>query len=281
MNIASMFKGLSKSQRKQATRNMSPLLLEGLDNMIELMGNSTGGTNYVSSGRVNPEIFTQNMIDLLSQVDNISDLVDAIQRLQYDETLRGLESYAQKANSGLTANSIVSTDETLEYSVLKLSDDVETSIHYFDDGYSLNIASNTYVVLTADQSSNTINVFPKIEQTLTNQPVYVYLPVAEIQTEGPYGPMTMTIDMNGNMSPNKVTAQKIQQAMQAIQGLMNSAQGGLQNLFGDASGIMSQLFNRIPNNIRATVLSEIANVAKAKLDDKHKNNLRGIFPFRG
>lgn len=281
MNIASMFKGLSKSQRKQATRNMSPLLLEGLDNMIELMGNSTGGTDYVSSGRVNPEIFTQNMIDLLSQVDNISDLVDAIQRLQYDETLRGLESYAQKANSGLTANSIVSTGETLEYSVLKLSDDVETSIHYFDDGYSLNIASNTYVVLTADQSSNTINVFPKIEQSFTDQTVYVYLPVAEIETEGPYGPMTMTIDMNGNISPNRNTAQKIQQAMQAIQGLMNSAQGGLQNLFGDASGIMSQLFNRIPNNIRATVLSEIANVAKAKLDDKHKNNLRGIFPFGG
>lgn len=280
MNIASMFKGLSNSQKKQATQNMSPLLVQGLENMMLLSSDVTGGIQYVSSDRVNPEVFTRNMIDLLSQVDNISDLIDAIHRLQYDETLRGLEEYSQKANTGLLATT-VTTDETLEYSVLQLSDDVETSIHYFDDGYSLNVASNTYVVLAADQSSNTINVFPKINQTLTDVPVNVYLPIYEYQTEGPYGPMTMTMDANGNISPTKDTAQKVQQAMQAIQGLMGSAQGGLQNLFGDASGIMSQLFNRIPNNIRASILSEIANKAKAVLDDKQKNNLKGIFPFKG
>ncbi len=277
MNIASMFKGLSNSQKKQATQNMSPLLVQGLENMMLLSSDVSGGSEYVSSGRVNPEVFTRNMIDLLSQVDNVSDLIDAIHRLQYDETLRGLEEYSQKANTSLVATT--TTDDTLEYTVLELSDDVGNSIHYFDDGYSLNVASNTYVVLAADQSSNTINVFPKIEQTLENETVYVYLPIHEYQTEGPYGSMTMTMDANGNISPSKDTAQKVQQAMQALQGLMNSSQGGLQNLFGNASGTMSQLFNRIPNNIRATVLNEIAKVAKEKLDDKHLKNLRSRFPF--
>jgi hypothetical protein len=42
---------------------------------------------------------------------------------------------------------------------------------------------------------------------------------------------------------------------------------------------MSQLFNRIPNNIRASILSEIANKAKTLLDDKQAKNLKGKFPF--
>jgi len=279
MNIASLFNSLSIQQKKQATKNMSPLLIEGLNNMMLLMGNSEGGTQYVSSNRINPAVFTRNMIDLLSQVDNISDLINTIERLQYDETLRGLEEYSQKANSGLVANTIVST-EILDYSILQLSDNVETSIHYFDDGYSLNVASNTYIVLAADPSSNTINVYPKIESTFSNTPVFVYLPVIEYDTQGPYGSMTMTMDMYGNVSPNKNSAQKIQQAMQAIQSLMSSAEAGKKFLFGDASGIMSQLFNRIPNNIRATILTQIAQVAKQKLDAKHKKAKGSAYPFK-
>jgi hypothetical protein len=279
MNIASIFKGLSNSQRRQATQNMSPLLVQGLDNMMLLSSDVTGGSQYVSSDRINPEVFTRNMIDLLSQVDNISDLIDAIHRLQYDETLRGLEEYSQQANTGLIIESVVSNDDD-EYSTIYLSDDVESSIHYFDDGYSLNVASKTFVVLSADQSSNTINVFPRMDDSITNVPVNIYLPVMEYQTEGPYGPMTMTMDMNGNVSPNRDTAQKMQQAMQAIQGLMGSAEAGKKFLFGDASGIMSQLFNRIPNNIRANMLTQIAQVAKQKLDPKHKKAKGSAYPFK-
>jgi hypothetical protein len=279
MNIASIFKGLSNSQRRQATQNMSPLLVQGLDNMMLLSSDVTGGSQYVSSDRINPEVFTRNMIDLLSQVDNISDLIDAIHRLQYDETLRGLEEYSQQANTGLIIESVVSNDDD-EYSTIYLSDDLESSIHYFDDGYSLNVASKTFVVLSADQSSNTINVFPRMDDSITNVPVNIYLPVMEYQTEGPYGPMTMTMDMNGNVSPNRDTAQKMQQAMQAIQGLMGSAEAGKKFLFGDASGIMSQLFNRIPNNIRANMLTQIAQVAKQKLDPKHKKAKGSAYPFK-
>jgi hypothetical protein len=282
MSIASIFKGLSNNQRKQATQNMSPNLVQGLDNMMLLMGdNISNGTDYVSSDRINPEVFTQNMIDLLSQVDNISDLIDAIHRLQYDETLRGMEQYAKQAYSGLTANSVPSivTDEDTEVSNIILSDIVDNSIHYFDEGYSLNIASQTYVVVTADQTSNTITVFPRIEEDFNNAQVNVYLPVYEYETEGPYGPMTMTMDTNGNISQSKNSSQNMQQAMQAIQGLMSSAEAGKKFLFGDASGIMSQLFNRIPNNIRASVLTQIAQVAKQKLDKEHKNNKNSAWPF--
>ena len=282
MSIASIFKGLSNNQRKQSTQNMSPNLVQGLDNMMLLMGdNISNGTDYVSSDRINPEVFTQNMIDLLSQVDNISDLIDAIHRLQYDETLRGMEQYAKQAYTGLTANSVPSivTDEDTEVSNIILTDIVDNSIHFFDEGYSLNIASQTYVVVTSDQTSNTITVFPRIEEDFNNAQVNVYLPVYEYETEGPYGPMTMTMDTNGNISQSKKSSQNLQKAMQAIQGLMSSAEAGKKFLFGDASGIMSQLFNRIPNNIRASVLTQIAQAAKQKLDKEHKNNKSGSWPF--
>lgn len=284
MNIASIFNGLSNSQKKQATKNMSPLLVEGLNNMMFLMGNSQGGTSYVSSDRINPEIYTQNMIDLLSQVDNVSDLIDVMSRLQYDETLRGLDSYAQQAYSGLKANSVPyssTTGEDEETSTLILSDIVDNSIHYFDDGYSLNVASQTYVVLTADPSLNTITVFPRVEEDFVNAEVNVYLPVMEFETEGPYGPMTMTMDMNGNVSPNKNTAQNIQQAIQAIQGLMNSIQAGNNPLFGDASGIMSQLFNRMPNNIRPLVINSIGQGMQRGINAVQKLLLNGRGPHFG
>ena len=154
------------------------------------------------------------------------------------------------------------------------------SIHYFDEGSSLNIASQTYVVVSANQSSNTVTVFPKIEEDFNNAQVNVYLPVYEYQTEGPYGPMTMTMDTNGNIGQSKNSSQNMQQAMQAIQGLMGSAEAGKKFLFGDASGIMSQLFNRIPNNIRATILTQIAQVAKQKLDAKHKKAKGSAYPFK-
>lgn len=279
MNIASIFKNLNNNQKKQATQNMSPLLIEGLENMMLIMSDVQGGTQYVSSDRINPEVFTRNMIDLLSQVDNISDMIDVINRLQYDETIRGLEEYSEKANTGILA-STTNTEEILEYSTLQLNKFVQDAIEYFDEGYSLNIASNTYIVLDALQSSNTINVFPKIEKQLSNETIYVYLPVSEYETEGPYGPMTMSIDMNGNVKPNKSSADKLQQAMQAFQSLMSSAEAGKNFLFGDAAGIMGQLFNRIPNNIRSSILTEIAQVAKQKLDMKDRKTKGSSYPFK-
>jgi hypothetical protein len=60
---------------------------------------------------------------------------------------------------------------------------------------------------------------------------------------------------------------------------VSSAEGGQKNLFGDAAGIMSQLFNRIPNNIRASVLTNIAQTAKQKLDMIHKQAKTGAYPF--
>lgn len=280
LNLSSMLNSMNKNQRKQATKNMSPLLQEGFENMLSLMSTSSFDNQYVTTDRINPEIFMQNMIDLLSQVDNVSDLINTIERLQYDTSLRGLESYAKQEFSGLTANSIpsISTTDQNDTSDLLLSDIVDNSIHYFDQGYSLNIASQTYIVVSAEQSSNTITIYPKVEANLVNEKVNVYLPVMEYTVEGPYGEMTMTMDMNGNVSPNKNSSQQLQQALQAIQSIISSVQGGNKNLFGDAAGIMGQLFNRIPNNIRSLVINSIGQGMQQGPNEAHKKLLAGLIP---
>lgn len=286
LNLASIFKKLNKQQKKRATQKMSPELVAGLENIFLLMSDTSADSNmYVCSDRINPEIYTENMIELLSQCDNIGDLLDCIHRLNYDESLRGLEAYSKKTDSGLKANTINqilgTPDGTTETTDLVLSDIVDKSRIHFDEGYSLNISNKTYLVTTADLSSNTITVYPRVEQTLESAVVYVYEPVLEFETEGPYGPMTMTMDVNGNVKPKKDSLQKLQQAMQALSSLMSAAESGSigQNLFGDAAGIMSQMLNRIPNNIRAQVMKEVGNVAKRTVDPKSKKLKRNLYPF--
>jgi hypothetical protein len=271
MNLSSLIKNLTNQQRQKATQNMSPGLINGFDNMITLMGETT-------TDRINPEVFTENMVNLLSQVTNISDLITVLHRLKTDETLRGLEEYTPKTDSGLKATTTVNIENN-EYSTLILSDIVDNSRVHFDKGFSLSINNQTYLVVTSDLTSNQITVYPKITDNFENIPVFVHEPILEFKTAGPYGPMTMTMDINGNVKPNKDSSQQLQQALQAISGLFSSAEAGGKNLFGDMSGIMGQLFNRIPNNIRASVLSEITNVAKMQLDPTSKLMKQTPYPF--
>ena len=277
MNLGSLLKGLTNRQKSKATQNMPPLVAQGFESMINLMSDAETSGMTMTGGRINPEVFTENMIELLSQVTNISDLVDVMFRLQYDESIRGLEEYAKSADTGLTANTnvVIAGEDEEEVSYLTLNKSVGESIVYFTEGYSINVGSQTHIVISAEQDSREITVFPKIEDEFVNERVRVYLPVAEIEVEGPYGPMTMDIDMNGNMKPNKNSAQALQQAMQALQGILKlcpTAKNG-EFLFGNAAGIMSQLFNRIPNTKVRAMLQNIASSTDLKGTGRTIENL--------
>lgn len=90
MNMSSMFKKLTKKQKKKATKNMDPILLEGLENMLSLITESEAGGTYVSK-RVDEATFIANMVELLSQCTNMSDVLVVLQRLRGDSTLWGLD----------------------------------------------------------------------------------------------------------------------------------------------------------------------------------------------
>ena len=51
------------------------------------------GAGFLSGGRVDEEIYVENAIELISQTNNVSDLMTVMTRLQSDETLFGMEKY--------------------------------------------------------------------------------------------------------------------------------------------------------------------------------------------
>jgi len=278
MNLASLLNNMSNSQKSQATKNMPSEVATAFNSMSTLLtSTSTNGSN-VTSDRIHEETFMNNAVDLLSQVTNLSDLITVMQRLHEDESIRGLENFAKQAETGLTATVI--DDNVSDVSYLLLDKDVSKSTIYFTQGYSINVNNQMHVVVSANQDSNLITVLPEVKYSFVNERVKVYLPVVEYQTEGPYGSMTMQMDMNGNIKPNKQSAQKIASAIQSLISLMNSAQAGGkgQNLFGPAADLLSKSIQRIPNNIRAQLINEVASKAKTLFDPSVKKLLNGQYP---
>jgi hypothetical protein len=102
MNLSSIFQKLNKKQKKKILENKPETLVNAIESMMNLMVEGEGSGSYISSGRIHEETFIENLVELLSQCTNLSDLVDCMQRLRYDESLFGLdklENIELKANS--------------------------------------------------------------------------------------------------------------------------------------------------------------------------------------
>jgi hypothetical protein len=102
MNLASLFSKMNKKQKKKLTENKSQAFTDALESMMNLLVEGESSGTYITSGRVHEETFIENAAELLSQCNEIGDLVECLQRLRYDESLHGLdklESFEVRANS--------------------------------------------------------------------------------------------------------------------------------------------------------------------------------------
>ena len=259
MSLSNMLKGMSGSQRQRATQNMPPELITGFDNMLNLIPEVETGGTYIASGRVDEETFMENTVTLLSQVSNMSDLLYVMNRLRGDVSLRGFENLAPLADTFLKANNtVLSTDSETGTSTLELDDIVSESRHYLDVGDTLLVKNYIVQIIEVEQSANTIVVAPNIDENFVNETLKVYLPNIEYTMDtDDYGPVTMTMDANGNVKPNKQSAAQIQQVIQKILSIMKMAEGAksTKNLFGEAAPLVSAALGRIPSNIRQQLLS--------------------------
>lgn len=87
--------GVSYNYADEILANVRPEIADAMTNMAILTQNyETSGAlgSYACGFRVDTETYYKNAADLLSQVDNISDLMEVCNRLQYDESLFGLEN---------------------------------------------------------------------------------------------------------------------------------------------------------------------------------------------
>lgn len=73
---------------------LPPELQAGLGSMTTLLQSIEGGTGggFMTSSRVNPEVFMLNAVGLLKETRNLSDLMSTFTRLQTDTSLFGLDT---------------------------------------------------------------------------------------------------------------------------------------------------------------------------------------------
>ena len=80
---------------KLLTKAIPREVLNAVNSMSALVQSVEQGESagFVTGGRVNPEVYTQNAVELLSQCTNVSDVTSTLTRLQSDPTLFGMEEY--------------------------------------------------------------------------------------------------------------------------------------------------------------------------------------------
>lgn len=91
-SLASMLGSMSSSQKQQATRNMPREVADGFNSMINLMQTADGSSTYSMGNRCNADFYMAKSVELLSQVTNAGELESVMNRLQYDESVRGLNT---------------------------------------------------------------------------------------------------------------------------------------------------------------------------------------------
>lgn len=95
MSLGNMFNMLQGTLMNKIMDKLPKELQAGMENMTTLIqGVEAGEGSFNTSGRVNPDIFLNNAVSLLSQSSSISDIIGAMQRLQSDTSLFGTDTLA-------------------------------------------------------------------------------------------------------------------------------------------------------------------------------------------
>jgi len=97
LSIGSLFDTITGTRKfaKILNKKMNPGALAAFISMSVLLQTveDSESAGFMPSGRVNPDVFTANAIDLLVQCTNLSDVMHTSQRLQFDSSLHGMSAY--------------------------------------------------------------------------------------------------------------------------------------------------------------------------------------------
>ena len=118
-------------------------------------------------------------------------------------------------------------------------------------------------VLTRLKTDTTLHGLDKLEEIL-------------IYANTVYGNVVMTMDHTGELKMDANNQAKIDNAISSLAGVMNSAIAGDQgkSLFDKAAKTMSEMFGRIPNNIRKELVEKVVQNAKKNKHDTGHNLTR-------
>lgn len=205
MTLGSLLTNMPATLLNELKKNIPPEIGGALDSMSALMQsieiNESGGFNTAT--KINPDVFFQNAVDVISNSRTIYDLVGAFQRLQYDTSLFGLES------------------------------------------------------------------LPPVNITMSG---------------GPFGDIPMQIDATGTIT--SLLPEPVKKLAEAFSSLMSN---GSQfpgvfpgaNMFGGSSGVLNEMFNRLPTAELNTAVQQMQKNVAAGLPGRDKVNKMAGFAMTG
>lgn len=211
----------------KAAVNSLSVLLQGYE--------AEGGVAFMTGDVVHEETYLGNAQQLLSQVTNLSDLMGVLNRLQWDESLRGTEKLSNVVNEIETAWGVALQE--IDYNgnmvITYGAEDANNEIQFLND-----MTSNTgSPALGFFDAGGTSDVYYSINATGASLGLGSGAPTAG-------GSQTSGGSKSGLGGAGQVIGQ-VQGLLGQIQGL---AQGMSQNMFGESAGTMKDMWKRMTRN---------------------------------
>lgn len=148
MSMSQMFEGLmngfNQNQNQQGQEppaqlpidrireSIDPALFDAIMSISVLAQGDVGGSTpaFMTAGRVHPETFLTNATDLLSQVTSLDDIYGVLHRLQYDQSLFGLDMLEDAIMTVETAFGLANVVVSLTGSIDLLYQNTNTSLEF-------------------------------------------------------------------------------------------------------------------------------------------------------
>jgi len=106
MSIAQMLSGIMNNSKQsgQVTQNMTPQTVNALQSIVALTQsgdlNNQGG--YTTGIQVNPDVFANNLVNMLSQAQTVSDILYVIEEIASNTAYHGMDVYANTTYQATT-----------------------------------------------------------------------------------------------------------------------------------------------------------------------------------
>ena len=212
----------------KAAVNSLSVLLQGYE--------AQGGVAFMTGDVVHEDTYLQNAQQLLGQVTNLSDLMYVMNRLQWDESLRGTEKLSNVVNEIETAWGVALQE--IDYNgnmiITYGAEDANNEIQFTE-----NMTSNTgSPALGFFDGGGTSDVYYSVNATGASLGLGSGAPTAG-------GGQTSGGSKGGAGGGAGQVIGQVQGLLGQIQGL---AQGMSQNMFGESAGTMKEMWKRMARN---------------------------------
>lgn len=253
---------LSNPQTKQAiSRNKTPEMLNAMTSIAALSqegeispsGGSTGGL------RVQPEVFSNNCVTLLSQCENIDDLLSCIEELHSNTSLHGFGEEDLILTLDITGSGDFINGETVYQDISNTSIPIGNVIAWNKNQKILELSIQNRDLFDPSDFIYNLSETDPAYYTIKDHLYFITSEVTHTQSSNnSFGSSSTSMDSRGNVrqSPSDSAAKAIETFTSLLSGAassMSAVEG--KNLFGSSSGTIMNMLQRLPPEAMAQGIS--------------------------